>query len=127
MDPLEGSLNCLREIPFNSISIALCDHDQSILGVILDLSQGDLYYGVSALGAWMNEMPIHVSEVDAKDDANCCTGFPPSFDFDSESSARFGSVSSNFHKVRMFDSAALSLAYVASGRCDSYWEEKAKL
>jgi myo-inositol-1(or 4)-monophosphatase len=27
----------------------------------------------------------------------------------------------------MFGSAALSLAYVASGRCDSYWEEKIKL
>ena len=27
----------------------------------------------------------------------------------------------------MFGSAALSLAYVASGRCDSYWEEEIKL
>ena len=127
MVPLEGSLNCLREIPFNSIAIALCDHDESILGVILDLSQGDLYYGASALGAWMNETPIHVSEVDGKDDANFCTGFSPSFDFDSESSDRFGNVSSNCHKVRMFGSAALSLAYVASGRCDSYWEKRIKL
>jgi myo-inositol-1(or 4)-monophosphatase len=127
VDPLDGSLNRLRGIPFNSISIALCDNDEPILGVILDLSQGDLYYGSTALGAWMNEMPIHVSKVGFKGDAILCTGFPSSFDFDSESSDRLGSVYSNFHKVRMFGSAALSLAYVASGRCDSYWEERIKV
>jgi myo-inositol-1(or 4)-monophosphatase len=127
VDPLDGSLNRLRGIPFNSISIALCDNHEPILGVILDLSQGDLYYGSTALGAWMNEMPIHVSEVGFKGDAILCTGFPSSFDFYSESNDRLGSVYSNFHKVRMFGSAALSLAYVASGRCDSYWEERIKL
>ena len=127
VDPLDGSLNRLRGIPFNSISIALCNNNESILGVILDLTQGDLYYGSSLLGAWMNETPIHVSEVESEEDAILCTGFPSSFNFDSGSSGRLGSVYSRFHKIRMFGSAALSLAYVASGRCDSYWEEKIKL
>ena len=127
VDPLDGSLNCLRGIPFYSISIALCDNNEPVLGVILDLTNGDLYHGSNSSGAWMNETPIHVSEVRAKEDAVLCTGFPSSFDFDSESSDHLGSVYSNFHKVRMFGSAALSLAYVASGRCDSYWEEKIKL
>ena len=127
VDPLDGSLNCLRGIPFYSISIALCDNNEPILGVILDLTNGDLYHGSNSSGAWMNETPIHVSEVKAKEDAILCTGFPSSFDFDSESSDHLRSVYSNFHKVRMFGSAALSLAYVASGRCDSYWEERIKV
>jgi myo-inositol-1(or 4)-monophosphatase len=49
------------------------------------------------------------------------------FDFDVESISRVASTCSDFHKVRMFGSAALSLAYVASGRCDSYWEKRIKL
>ena len=127
VDPLDGSLNRLRGIPFNSISIALYDNDEPILGVILDLNEGDLYCGSSALGAWVNETPIQVSDVSAKADAILCTGFPSSFNFDVGSISRVASTCSDFHKVRMFGSAALSLAYVASGRCDSYWEEEIKL
>jgi len=52
-----------------------------------------------------------------------CTGFPSYRDFADDSLSAFIGKLQSWKKVRLFGSAALSLAYVASGRCDGYVEE----
>jgi len=126
VDPLDGSLNWLRNIPFFSISIGLFRGTDPILGVVLNLDRDELSYGVVGLGAWLNDSPIRVSGVTKKDEAVLCTGFPSSYNFRASRDKSLESVYSEYLKIRMFGSAAMSLAYVAKGAVDIYWEEKVK-
>lgn len=127
VDPLDGSLNWLRQIPFFSISISLFRGADPVLGVVLDLSRDKLFYGAVGLGAWCCDSPITVSAVVQKNEAILCTGFPSSFKFQVNRKDSIESIYSEYLKVRMFGSAAMSLAYVASGVADVYWEDKVKM
>ena len=127
VDPLDGSLNWLRNIPFFSISIGLYRGIEPILGIVLDLVRDDLYYGGKGLGAWLNDSPIRVSEINKKREAVLCTGFPSAYEFRPSREQTVESIYSEYLKVRMLGSAAMSLAYVARGTADVYWEEHIKL
>ena len=127
VDPLDGSLNWLRNIPFFSISIGLYRGIEPILGIVLDLVRDELYYGGKGLGAWLNDSPIRVSEINKKREAVLCTGFPSAYEFRPNREQTVESIYSEYLKVRMLGSAAMSLAYVARGTADVYWEEHIKL
>ena len=127
VDPLDGSLNWLRNIPFVSISIGLYKGIEPILGIVLDLVRDELYYGGKGLGAWLNDSPISVSEINKKREAVLCTGFPSAYEFRPNREKTVESIYSEYLKVRMLGSAAMSLAYVARGTADVYWEENIKL
>ena len=127
VDPLDGSLNWLRNIPFFSISIGLYRGIEPILGIVLDLVRDDLYYGGNGLGAWLNDSPIRVSEINKKPEAVLCTGFPSAYEFRPNREQTVESIYSEYLKVRMLGSAAMSLAYVARGTADVYWEDHIKL
>ena len=127
VDPLDGSVNWWRGIPFFAISIALFKGADPVLGVVLDLYRNQLFHGAVGLGAWLNDSPIEVSKVNQMNEAILCTGFPSSYDFLRDRPDAIESIYSEYLKVRMFGSAALSLAYVASGVADVFWEEKVNL
>ena len=127
VDPLDGSLNWLRNIPFFSISIGLYRGIEPILGIVLDLVRDELYYGGKGLGAWLNDSPIRVSEINKKREAVLCTGFPSAYEFRPNREQTVESIYSEYLKVRMLGSAAMSLAYVARGSIDVYWEDHIKL
>jgi myo-inositol-1(or 4)-monophosphatase len=127
VDPLDGSFNCLRGLPHFGVSIALCAKKTPILGVIIDFAHGDVFKGVVGSGAWINDSRIRVSQIESFGQAVLCTGFPAAFDFSSAQSKRAMGIYEKFLKVRMFGSAAISLCYVACGRCDVYWEDRIRL
>ncbi len=55
------------------------------------------------------------------------TGFPSYTDYASEALHSYISLVQGYKKVRLIGSAALSLAYVASGRADVYYEKDIKI
>ena len=80
VDPLDGSLNWLRNIPFFSISIGLYRGIEPILGFVLDLVRDELYYGGKGLGAWLTTRPLGIRNKQ-KREAVLCTGFPSAYEF----------------------------------------------
>lgn len=122
VDPLDGSLNYLRRIPFCCISISLWKKDEPVIGVVLDFNRHECFTAIVGVGAWLNDRPIHVSNVNNKSQAILCTGFPSGATFSNKELSRVISVIKRFKKVRWLGSAALSLAYVACGRTDFYYE-----
>ncbi len=122
IDPLDGSLNYSRAIPLCCISIGLWKGMDPILGVVYDFYSSELYTGIAGKGAWLNKGKIEVSQVNKKEDAVLCTGFPVNTDFSSEGLITFVQKVQEYKKIRLLGSAALSLAYVASGRADAYME-----
>ena len=123
IDPLDGTLNYTRGIGFCCVSIALWQRDKPILGVVFDFNREELFSGLVGQGAWCNEKPIVVSNIECPAKAVLTTGFPVNRDFSSGAIKDFLVQVQQFKKIRLLGSAALSLAYVACGRVDAYTEE----
>ena len=124
IDPLDGSLNYSRGIDVFCISIGLWQERKPILGIVYDFLHDNLYTGIVGKGASKNGLPISVSEIDVKEKAIICTGFPVYRSFETESLLPFLMKLTSYKKVRLLGSAALSLSYVAQGSTDVYTEEK---
>jgi myo-inositol-1(or 4)-monophosphatase len=72
VDPVDGSNNAVRGIPYCSISIAYAIGkyvSDIIKAVVLDLSTKDLYWAVKGKGSFFNDKKIHTSNLDLYD--NC--------------------------------------------------------
>lgn len=122
IDPLDGSLNFSRNLPLCCISIGLWKDNNPLLGVIFDFNSDLLYSGIVGEGAWCNQTPIKVSDINEKSNSIMCTGFPVYSSFDNESLSNFISNIQDYKKIRLLGSAALSLAFVANGSVEVYKE-----
>lgn len=123
VDPLDGTLNFSRGIPFCAVSIALWDGAVPVLGVVHDVAHGESFTGAVGEGAWRNDAAMTVSAVAEPARAVLCTGFPAQTDHGEAAVRGFAADVATFRKVRCLGSAALSLAYVACGRADVYRED----
>ena len=121
IDPIDGTANYFRGLDECCVSIALMEGNEALIGVIYNFNNNQMYTALKDHGAFLNDTKISVSEIDSKNKASITTGFPASETI--ESSMDFLEDLKGWKKVRMFGSAALSCAYVASGKCDYYAEK----
>ena len=121
IDPLDGTANYFRGLDQCCVSIALLDGTVALIGIIYNFNTDEIYSAVKGHGAFLNDLPIKVSDIKEKNKASLTTGFPASESL--ESSMEFLEGLKEWKKIRMFGSAALSCAYVASGKCDFYAEK----
>ena len=121
IDPIDGTANYFRGIDQCCISIALMEGMKSKIGVIYNFNTDEIFYASSGGGAFLNEKEIRVSDISDVSKASLFTGFPASETIESQS--LFLKNLEVWKKIRMFGSAALSCAYVASGKGDYYAEK----
>ena len=121
IDPIDGTANYFRGLDECCVSIALMENDEALIGVIYNFNNDQMYTAIKDQGAFLNNTKISVSDIASRDKASITTGFPASETI--ESSMNFLQDLKDWKKVRMFGSAALSCAYVASGKCDYYAEK----
>ena len=121
IDPIDGTANYFRGLNECCVSIALMEGNEALIGVIYNFNNDQMYTAIKDHGAFLNNTKISVSDVALKSKASITTGFPASETI--ESSMNFLENLKGWKKVRMFGSAALSCAYVASGKCDYYAEK----
>jgi myo-inositol-1(or 4)-monophosphatase len=122
VDPLDGSLNYFRKIPLCCVSIGLWANRKPILGVVYDFNSKNLFSGISQACSWLNKEKIKPSKVCKINQAILCTGFPINTDFSAQALNKFVEKVHAYKKIRLLGSAALSLAYVATGLVDAYME-----
>ena len=120
IDPIDGTANYFRGLDECCVSIALMEGNEALIGVIFNFNNNQMFTAVKDHGAFLNNAKISVSDITSKNKASITTGFPASETI--ESSMDFLEDPKGWKKVRMFGSAALSCAYVASGKCDYYAE-----
>ncbi|WP_262690345.1 inositol monophosphatase family protein [Kordiimonas aestuarii] len=123
IDPLDGSYNYWRGQPAFCIAVAVCCGRTPLFGAIYDIAHNEIYLGGENSPASCNGHPITVSGARGVDQSCLMTGLPVGGHFDSTSLSRFAHGLGRWKKVRMIGSAAMSLAYVASGRADFYHED----
>ncbi|MFA8449297.1 MAG: inositol monophosphatase [Bacteroidales bacterium] len=123
VDPLDGTTNFIHKIPTFSISIALLDGEEVILGVVYEIIRDECFYSWKGAKAYMNETIINVTNTKKMDESLWGTGFPfRDFSrFDNYLEA-FKYLIYNTRGVRRIGTAATDLAYVACGRFDGFFE-----
>ncbi len=121
IDPIDGTANYFKGLDQCCISIALMKEKKSLLGVVYNFNNGEMYSAAEGHGCYLNDNKVSVSGISEKSKASLTTGFPASETI--ESQYNFLEDLKGWKKIRMFGSAALSCAYVASGKCDYYAEK----
>jgi histidinol-phosphatase len=64
IDPIDGTKSFVRQYPFFSTQIALMKGDELIMGVSNAPMFGEMAYAEKGYGAYLNDEPIRVSEID---------------------------------------------------------------
>ncbi len=124
IDPLDGTTNFLKGIPVFSISVALAKGNEIILGIVYDIMQDSCFYCWKNGGAYCNGKPISVSTILNIDEAVIATGFPYQRKWMENLNQILIEVLKTARGVRRLGSAAIDLAYTASGRFDGYYETR---
>jgi len=123
VDPLDGTTNFVHGVPIYSVSIALKQNDQIVVGVVYEISRDECFYAWSEGPAFLNGKIITVSTAKALSDSLIATGFPYN-DFSRMSGylKLFDDLMRNSRGLRRLGSAAVDLAYVACGRFEAFYE-----
>ncbi len=123
VDPLDGTTNFIHGLPCFSVSIALMEGSEVVLGVVYEVAHDECFYAWKGGGAWMNEEPIRVSGAGSLGESLLATGFPY-YDYSllDKYMELFTWCLRNTHGVRRIGSAAVDLAYVACGRFEGFFE-----
>lgn len=123
IDPLDGTTNFIHGLPVYSVSIALQDADELIVGVVYEINQDECFYAWKNSPAFLNGKVIKVSDNATINASLLATGFPY-YDFDRQPAyiALFTELMKSCHGLRRLGSAAVDLAYTACGRFEGYYE-----
>jgi myo-inositol-1(or 4)-monophosphatase len=127
VDPLDGTVNYYYGLPHYCVSIALRRAGEIQLGVIYDPQRDELWETVLGGETRMNGKPVRVSDRSNLADAVVSIGFSKSKAMINAGLALLPKYVERVRKCRMMGSAALDLAYVASGRLDAYIEQSVSL
>jgi myo-inositol-1(or 4)-monophosphatase len=127
IDPLDGTINFAHQLPFFSISIAFALEGKTMMGVVFNPVNGELFSAISGQGALLNNAGIRVSKTKKIGDSLLATGFPYNVLSEFKSvTGRLSKLLKHAQGIRRLGSAALDLCYVGCGRLDGYWEQNLK-
>lgn len=119
IDPLDGTTNFVHGVPHFCISMAICIEGKIEHGLVYDPIREEVFTASRGRGAQLNNKRLRVSRQHQLERAIVNTGF---IEHSEENLALFSAVLPRCADVRNLGSAALDLAYVASGRIDAYWQ-----
>ena len=123
VDPIDGTSNFVRGLPFYAVSLALKEGQQTVFASVYNPALDLMYVASAGGGARCNGSPVHVSCVDKMIKVLAGTGF---------SCIRNKTAKNNMpilndaiyrlQSIRRLGSAALNLCLVAEGKLDLFWE-----
>ena len=94
-----------------------------LFGVVYDPFSEELFTAQRGHGAFCNQKPIHVSDVQTLSDSLCSVGKNPgSGDQADAAFRRMRAIYDCCHDIRRIGAASIELCYVACGRLDGYLE-----
>tara|TARA_Y100001958_G_scaffold155997_1_gene147725 strand:- start:482 stop:1261 length:780 start_codon:yes stop_codon:yes gene_type:complete len=126
IDPIDGTFNFLNGLPHFAISLAYEENGMIVSGIIYDPIKNEMFGAHKGSGAYLNNTRMRVSNKSEFRNSCLVTGGPKSTSKIKETildEYKKVSMKTNSH-IRKSGSAALDLAYVASGRYDGYWQRE---
>ncbi|MDD2326976.1 MAG: inositol monophosphatase family protein [bacterium] len=121
IDPLDGTTNYVHGDTPYSVSIALMQQSQVILGVVFDPVADQLFVATGEGEAYLNGAPLRVSRQESL--TNGYIGFGIPYTLDSREEAILVNAMKQFRSCsfRIKGSAAIEICYVAAGITDGYF------
>lgn len=126
IDPLDGTTNYVHKVPHYCVSVALEHAGQVLAGCIFDPVSRECYTAAAGTGAYLNGKPLKSSMTTQMSQALIAVGFPAKVQPDSREITDLNKILVACQAVRRTGSAALNLAYIASGRFDAFWARETK-
>ena len=124
VDPIDGTTNYSRHIPYFSTSIAVYHKGRPVFGLVANPVVDETFFAVEGQGAFLNDAPIQASRATAFTEALMITGFY--YDRGLNIDLTLGAIRKLYDRgimgIRRFGSAALDLCYLGAGRADGYFE-----
>lgn len=120
IDPIDGTMNFVHQQRNFAISIGIYENGIGQLGYIYDIVHDELYHARKGHGAWMNDVLLEKLEpvpVEKAIVGISATWLINNRHFDQ---SKLVQLAKDVRGTRSYGSAALELAYVASGRLSAY-------
>ncbi|MDH7593472.1 MAG: bifunctional fructose-bisphosphatase/inositol-phosphate phosphatase [Methanomicrobiales archaeon] len=114
LDPIDGTFNATRGIPFFAISIAFAVGGKVTKGYVRDIPHGESFSAEKGKGAFIGEKRIHVSKTST---LHGCAMSIYGRKFDPN---RIFALGGRVRRWRLLGASALELCYVAAGRIDGF-------
>ncbi|NJN74083.1 MAG: inositol monophosphatase, partial [Limnothrix sp. RL_2_0] len=122
VDPIDGTVNYSRQIPLFGITIALISHHKPIVAGIAFPALGDRHTAIKGQGAWLNGQKIQVSKTQNIREAIIGIGDFSVGNNSSQKNAIAHALIQHYAgqclRIRMLGTAALQLAWLATGKLD---------
>jgi myo-inositol-1(or 4)-monophosphatase len=126
IDPIDGTVNYLYEIPAYAVSIAARDDDGVLVGVVLNPVSGETWTAVRGAGAFLDGRRLELDPPPELELALVATGFGYGRQRRARQAEILQSVLPRVRDVRRMGAASLDLCAVATGRVDAFYEQGLK-
>jgi fructose-1,6-bisphosphatase/inositol monophosphatase family enzyme len=110
LDPVDGSTNCSRGIPYWSISLCAVDADGMLCAMVANQATGERTTAIRGGGAWCDGRPVRPSKAQRVEDSMIAVAGVPK-------------TVMPWKQFRALGSAALTLCDVADARVEGYVDE----
>ncbi|GAB4258749.1 MAG: inositol monophosphatase family protein [Saprospiraceae bacterium] len=123
IDPLDGTTNFLHGLPCFAVSVALRQNEETVMGIVYEVTRKECFYAWKGGGSWLNGVRISVTQTASLADSLLATGFPyRDFERLKPYLQVFTTLMKSTRGIRRFGAAAVDLAWVACGRFDAFYE-----
>lgn len=122
VDPLDGTVNYLYDLPGWAVSVAAQLNGETIAGCVYAPSIGRTWSAALGMGAWLNRAAIFCNNSVEFEKSLIGTGFSYSAEERSSQGQTVQRLLPQVRDIRRSGSAAVDLCHVASGSLDGYFE-----
>ncbi len=124
VDPIDGTTNYSRHIPYFSTSIAVYHQGRPVFGLVANPLADETFFAIEGEGAYLNDTPVQCSASTEFTQSLFITGFY--YDRGKNIELTLDALRTFYGKgimgIRRFGSAALDLCYLAAGRAEAFFE-----
>ncbi|MEV6286890.1 inositol monophosphatase family protein [Kribbella sp. NPDC051770] len=122
VDPIDGTVNYLYDLPTYAVSIAVEQDGVTVAGVVVDAPKGEVFTATLGGGAFLDGKPIRVSDCTSLDRALVGTGFGYDPGRRLVQAEVVQQLIAKVRDIRRIGVGAIDLCYVGCGRLDAVYE-----
>ena len=123
IDPIDGTTNFMQDFRCSCISVALCNGNEAVAGVVYNPYTNEIFSAEKGKGAYLNGKKIAVSERPLSDGLALFGTSPYHPENTDETFALLRKVFDFSRDIRRSGSAAYDICTVACGRCEVFFEK----
>lgn len=125
VDPLDGTLNFVKQIPFFTVSIGYWKDNKPVCAVVFDPIRKDLFYAREGSGSYRNGRKLEITNSNNGKYQLLASdwGHEPYY-YQKNILTIQHLLRKNLYLFRFMGCASLAICYVAAGILDGYWHYK---